>query len=116
MQSDSRLLHSRITEIELAQNRLADAADQNAQTFSDALKMSEAMSIVLQRVMNDMSSPAGIASMHRHAGGIDFNMYMREYWLCMLMADFATWCGKIATHDKPLIETVSAADVHEFGG
>jgi hypothetical protein len=102
-----------VSQIENDQRRLAETADKNTEAFSDALKMSEAMTFVLQRVLNEMLAGKIV---HQHEGGIDFNSYLREYWLCMVMADFAVWCGKLAGHDKPLIETATQEDVHEFGG
>jgi hypothetical protein len=103
-----------VSQIENTQYRLAEAADQNAQAFSDSLKMAEAMGIVLQRVLNEIVFERN--PRHMTDGRIDFAAYMREYWLCMLMADFAAWCGKISGCNEPLIETATPADVHEFGG
>lgn len=129
MPSDSRLLHQRVSQTESELQRLGNAFDQNSEVFSEGLKMLEVMGLVMQRVMNDvlagtvrcfgdtyLDAPNTVPVRAPGPMQIDFNSYLREYWLCMLMADFATWCGTIATHDKPLIETASPADVHVFGG
>lgn len=128
MPSESRLLHQRVSQNESELLRLGNAFDQNSGVFSEGLKMLEVMGLIMQRVMNDMANgtvrcfgdePSVLGAVPVRTTSplqIDFNSYLREYWLCMLLADFARWCGTIATHDKPLIETVSQADVHEFGG
>ncbi len=129
MPSDSRLLHQRVGQSESALQRLGDAFDQNSEVFSESIKMLEVMGVVMQRCMNDMlnqtvrcfgdklsGAPNEVPLRSSAYPQIDFNSYLREYWLCMLMADFARWCGTIATHDEPLIASVSKTDVIEFGG
>ena len=125
--SENRLLHQRISVLEASLRRLGEVADANARAFSDSLKMSESLSLVMQRVMNDVANGTVrcFGDEESEAGGvprrtitplrIDFNSYMREYWLCMLMADFATWLKSI---HKPaaVIQTASKEDVIEFGG
>lgn len=109
--------------------RLANVSDTNTHAFSESLRMTEAMNIVLQRVMNDVLNGTvrcfGDKPLSETGGDrpvrvgspsqIDFNSYLREYWLCMLMADFAVWCKRI---HKPevLVEAPTKDEVIEFGG
>ena len=111
--SPSRLLHQRVSLVEQEQERLGKVLDSNSEAFSDSLKMLEAMTLVLQRVMNEML--AGDLAYVREDGSIDFKMYLRDYWLCMLMADFAAWCRTLQPEEK-LIVAATENDVHVFGG
>lgn len=110
---NSNLLHQRLSGVELAQRQLANISDQNARVFSDSLQILEVMGFVMQRVMNDM-----VATTVRlnDVGGIDFQSYLHEYQLCMLMASFCGWLGSLQKPEEEKIIKATADDVHVFGG
>jgi alkylation response protein AidB-like acyl-CoA dehydrogenase len=127
--SENKLLHHRLAVMEQNLQRLANVSDRNTHAFSESLRMTEAMNIVLQRVLNEVLSgrvrcfgdvppetEVGLPTRTTSNPQIDFTSYLREYWLCMLMADFAVWAKSIHKPDAPLIETASKDDVIEFGG
>lgn len=84
------------------------------------------MTIIMHRVMNDMVNGTVRllgALPERHEGErsvspgskIDFQSYIQEYQLCMLMAGFAAWCGTLQPPQETIVKP-TAEDVHVFGG
>ncbi len=121
------LMHQRLTSLEALVERLGQVADQNTSMFSESLKMLEVISVVQQRVTNDtlngvvrcfgdVTAESGVPIRAATPASIDFASYMREYWLCMLMTDFAVWSSSLQKKTEPVLHEASAAHVIEFGG
>jgi hypothetical protein len=96
----SRLLHERVSQLEAMVENLSEAFDQNSRVFSESLRITEAMDNVFQRVFNDYFSNGEFAFKNRYTSGPDWGEYVRQYWLCMLMADFADWLKSLAKEEK----------------
>lgn len=81
----------------------------------------EAMQCVLQRVLQlHMAwSPEPDTPVRDEERNVDFRYYLREYWLCMLMADFASWLGSLQKPEVPvpsiLVASTDGAPII-FGG
>lgn len=118
-----RQLHERLSQLEAKVDRLGDAFDQNTEVFSESLKMTEAMHCVLQRALNDQAAHGEYT--YANCGMPDWQEYMRYFWLCQLMADFAHWLSglQVQSNMEPgtLITAPTAGDdrvveTHVFGG
>lgn len=129
--TQAKMFHERLNLLENHLELLGKAFDKNTEIFSESFKMTEAMSIVLQKVMMDIVHERVVFSESFYTtegyGGhpvnfqaIDFHSYLREYWLCMVMADFAQWCKRIGTEaQEPAIlipATKESMDTIVFGG
>ena len=108
---NSKLLHQRLSGVERDLHRLAEVSDQNTHVFSDSLRMLESMGIVMQRVMNDVAA----GTVRRVDERIDFQSYIQEYQLCLVMAGFAQWCGTLQPQEETIIKATTQ-DVVVFGG
>lgn len=88
-ESPKKALQERVAQLEVRLEAYGKAFDQNTQVFSDSLKMAESMQMVFQRVMNDYVQHGSFT--FEKYGLPDWHEYMRYYWLCELVADFARW-------------------------
>lgn len=121
--SQSKLLHERLAQVEAQVARLGDAFDQNTDVFSESFKMNEGITSSMQKVVAEMARGEKL-TWALADGTPDWREYLRCYWLCMLMADFASWLGSLQEQavvaeasslvatpdDEPVVET------HIFGG
>lgn len=117
--ASNKLLHERVARLEIQLSQLSDAFDQNSSVFVDSLRMTEAMDNVFQRVMNDFFSNGEFTHKNQYMNGPHWAEYVREYWLCMLMADFAAWLKSLAPERESMIIThadVGSIDTVIFGG
>lgn len=127
--SQSRLLHQRVATVESSLSRLVEVSDQNTAVFSDSLRSFDNLSVVLQRVMNDMVNgtvrcfgdiPAETETGRPVRVGvpsqIDFQSYFLEFQLCLVFTGFATWLKSISKQDEPVLVTATKDEVVEFGG
>jgi len=96
----SRMLHERVSQLEVMVKNLGEAFDQNSQVFSESLRITEAMDNVFQRVFNDWFGNGEFAFKNPYTNGPDWAEYVRQYWLCMLMADFADWLKSLAKEEE----------------
>lgn len=112
--SDGKSLHERLNLMETQLTKLGDVFDQQTDVFGDGLKYLESMTLIFQRVMNDMMTgtvrcigdipPETAKGLPTRVGSptvIDFRSYVQEYWLCMAFADFATDCRRIWDENHP---------------
>lgn len=115
----NKLLHERVSRLENQLSFLSEAVDQNTQVFTDSLRITEAMDNVFQRVFNDWFGNGEFAFKNQYTNGPDWGEYVRHYWLCMLMADFADWLNSLAKEEKAgpgAIFLPSHTDTIIFGG
>lgn len=118
-----RMLQERVAQLEAQVLRLGEAFDQNTQVFSEAFKMNEAITASLQRVSMEIATRSPLSHVADDAGSPDWRAYLRDYWLCMLMADFADWLKSLASHRVEEKSTLIHApdddgvvETHVFGG
>lgn len=115
--SPSRLLHERLSHVEAEQERLGKAFDQNSEVFTDSFRMLEGMTAVMQRVLFEITTQ-GKPTIRHPDESPDFMGYLREYWLCMTLADFAAWANRLQPPEEvvPLVAQATQNDPIIFGG
>lgn len=99
-------------------SRLINAHETNTKVFVDALHMSDAQIHVMQRALND--SVMGETRLYKtESGGIDFYLYMCEYWGCIGFSEFVAQMKARFTPQKKLVLTSQEAEQDNtvvFGG
>jgi hypothetical protein len=119
----SKAVHERLSHLEAKVALLGSAFDQNADAYDYSFKMVEAMQHVLQRVFNDWVQNGEFTYVKYELP--DWHEYMKYYWLCRTMADFASWLsglgGQVAIEQSTLVAGPTVADErivesHIFGG
>ena len=113
-------VHARLALMENQIHRISEVLDMNSRAFSNGLQFTEATLVVLQRVLNDMTSGTVRLQLVDGQRMIDFISYMQEHALCMMFADFAAWLKSIYREPTPSVDIIPATDVATdtivFGG
>jgi hypothetical protein len=108
--------HLRVIEADVA--RLGEAFNHNAQLFGHSLTVAEMRLRVLERAMHDMLR--GVTKVKTVDGllQVDFEAYVNEFALCMVMTEFAVWCKQLMDNAAPpvTLSSNSYENVLEFGG